>query len=519
MKYGRPLISLYLNGSGFISIVIIFVVRRFRRHPSYPPGPKGWPIIGNVLDVPVDYGWEAYREMGRKYDSDIVHLEAFGSHIVVLNSAKAAGDLLGKRSNIYSDRQVTVMAHELTGWHRAVGFIPYGDYWRTHRRLFNQHFRAAAIPQYHYKQIKAVRRLLRSLLDSPEDFLDQIRFTSSAVLLDIVFAFDIKPGDYRIELVERAMAVANLIVDGGTQLVDLIPSLKHLPAWLPGAGFKRTAAEWKVHVDGMFNTPFDEFKATMGDEKAQECFTALVLSRRGKHEEHNEEIDQIARNLAGTAFAAGSDTSVATLTIFIYALIQFPHAQAAAQAELDSVLGQRRLPEISDKDQLPHVTAIVLEVLRWRPAIPLGIPHRLTVDDEYNGYHIPAGSIVMGNAWAMLHDEAVYPDPEEFKPERYLNDDGSLRADMPYPAETFGHGRRICAGRHFAHDILWLAIAHILTVFKVERPLNDGGQEVTPEVEFTPRFISVPKPFKCRFTPRFSGAEALINISSIATQD
>ncbi|GJE97960.1 cytochrome P450 [Phanerochaete sordida] len=504
-----PLISL-CAGLG----IVYLVSRLLRKDNSYPPGPKGWPIIGNISDVPTDYAWDAYREMCRKYNSDIVHLEVFGSHIIVLNSAKAAEDLLDKRSNIYSDRQTTVMIHELTGWHRALAFIPYGDYWRKHRRLFNQHFRAAAVPQYHLKQIKAVRRLLQHLLDSPKDFLDHIRFMSGAVILDIVYAFDVRPGDYRIELVERAMAVVNVIVDAGTNLVDLIPLLKHLPTWLPGAGFKRTAAEWKVQVDGMFNTPFEEFKTTMEDRKVEECFSASVLS----HGE-DEDIDQIARNLAGSAYAAGSDTTVATLTIFVFALVLFPKAQVAAQAELDRVLDQQRLPEISDKDQLPHVTAIVLEVLRWRPAIPLGIPHRLTVDDEYNGYHIPAGSIVMGNAWAILHDENTYPDPDEFKPERYLNDDGSLRTDIPYPTETFGHGRRICAGRHFAHDILWLAIAHILTVFKIERPLNDGGHEITPEAEFTPRFISVPKPFKCRFTPRFSGAEALINVSSNTSHD
>ncbi|GJE97961.1 cytochrome P450 [Phanerochaete sordida] len=337
---------------------------------------------------------------------------------------------------------------------------------------------------------------------------------SGAVILDIVYAFDVKPGDYRIELVEKAMAILNLIVDAGTHLVDLIPPLKYLPTWLPGAGFKHTAAEWKVLVDGMFNTPFEQFKATMEDGKAEECFSASVLS----HGE-DEDIDQIARNLAGSAYAAGSDTTVATLTIFVFALVLFPKAQVAAQAELDRVLDQQRLPDISDKDQLPHVTAIVLEVLRWRPAIPLGIPHRLTVDDEYNGYHIPAGSTVMGNAWAILHDETIYPDPDEFKPERYLNDNGSLRTDIPYPSETFGYGRRICSGRHFAHDILWLAIAHILTVFKIERPLNENGEEITPKAEFTPRFISVPKPFKCRFTPRFPGAKALIDISSNVSQD
>lgn len=89
----------------------------------------------------------------------------------------------------------------------------------------------------------------------------------------------------------------------------------------------------------------------------------------------------------------------------------------------------------------------------------------------------------------MLHDETKYPDPNTFKPERYLTEDGHLRDDMPYPDETFGYGRRICAGRYFADDILWLAIANILAVFKIERALYADGEEIVHKGEFTPHVI------------------------------
>ena len=89
----------------------------------------------------------------------------------------------------------------------------------------------------------------------------------------------------------------------------------------------------------------------------------------------------------------------------------------------------------------------------------------------------------------MLHDENVYPDPEPFNPERFIAADGSLRNDVPYPIETFGFGRRICPGRYFAHDILWLTIANILTVFKVEPPVDEGGKLIEVKPEFTPRLL------------------------------
>ena len=95
---------------------------------------------------------------------------------------------------------------------------------------------------------------------------------------------------------------------------------------------------------------------------------------------------------------------------------------------------------------------------------------------------------------AMLHDEAVYPDPDTFKPERFLTEHGSLRSDVPYPTEAFGFGRRICPGRYFAHDLLWLTIAGILTVFRIERARNEQGHEVVPTGEFSPRFIRCVSP-------------------------
>jgi cytochrome P450 len=86
-----------------------------------------------------------------------------------------------------------------------------------------------------------------------------------------------------------------------------------------------------------------------------------------------------------------------------------------------------------------------------------------------------------------LHDEAIYPDPEAFKPSRFLNADGTLNKEVPDPAEAaFGSGRRICPGRYFAQEILFLSMASILTVFKIEKPVDELGNAIEPRVEFAP---------------------------------
>lgn len=91
----------------------------------------------------------------------------------------------------------------------------------------------------------------------------------------------------------------------------------------------------------------------------------------------------------------------AAVHAFVLAMAMFPEAQRKAQAELDAVVGPDRLPEFSDINSLPYMTALVKEVLRWHVVAPIGVPHRSVADDELNGFHIPAGSIVIPNQWSV----------------------------------------------------------------------------------------------------------------------
>ncbi|PSR93709.1 hypothetical protein PHLCEN_2v4604 [Hermanssonia centrifuga] len=123
-------------------------------------------------------------------------------------------------------------------------------------------------------------------------------------------------------------------------------------------------------------------------------------------------------------------------------MAMYPDAQKKAQAELDRVLGSGRLPTFEDRDSLPYVEAIILESIRWMPAVPLGVSHRIFVEDEYKGYRIPKGTTIIPNAWAMLHNPDDFPSPEEFNPDRFIKN-GSLDVKVQDPSTiAFGFGRR-----------------------------------------------------------------------------
>jgi cytochrome P450 len=164
-------------------------------------------------------------------------------------------------------------------------------------------------------------------------------------------------------------------------------------------------------------------------------------------------------------------------------MIAFPEVQRRAQAELDAVIGRDRLPTFSDAPRLPYLSAVIREVLRWRPSLPLSVPHAVTEDDWYEGMFIPKGAICIPNIWQCNHDRAVFgEDADEFRPERHLDEHGEL---LPGPAETnqaghttFGFGRRVCLGKHLADGSLFINTARLLWAAKLERARDEKGREM-----------------------------------------
>ena len=168
-------------------------------------------------------------------------------------------------------------------------------------------------------------------------------------------------------------------------------------------------------------------------------------------------------------------------------MVTFPEVQRRAQAEIDAVVGRARPPTFADAPQLPYVRAIIKEVLRWRPVVELGVPHKAAEDDWYEGMFIPKGATCWANIWHCNHDRAIFgDDADDFRPERYLNAKGD--EVLPGPKETngeghvtFGFGRRICVGKYLANDSLFINTATILWAAKLECTRDGNGKELLPD--------------------------------------
>ncbi|EEB93098.1 hypothetical protein MPER_08295 [Moniliophthora perniciosa FA553] len=162
---------------------------------------------------------------------------------------------------------------------------------------------------------------------------------------------------------------------------------------------------------------------------------------------------------------------------------------------------------------MPYVTAVVWESLRWKNATPLGVPHYLEVEDEYEGYRIPRGTVVFSNVWAILHDEDLYSEPFEFKPERYFKAGCESVFDPAIKDSTFA---AICPGRHMAYSSVWIAVASILKTFDISKAMDEHGNVIEPVYESHSSIVATPLPFKYSMKPRSAEAEELISAASSA---
>ncbi|KAF5309455.1 hypothetical protein D9619_012399 [Psilocybe cf. subviscida] len=390
--------------------------------------------------------------------------------------------------------------------------LPYGQWWKRHRRTFDEHFRANAVWKYQSVQAHDTGALLNKLLASPERFISHIREAITSSIMNIVYGIKIRGADdpYVVNIEESAR---ELILAGtpGSFLVDLIPALKYVPSWFPGAGFKKKAEHLvKVNrkvVELPFNRVAQQMKAgTAGPSVASALISALP---EGNSQLLAEE-SIISQNVSAVAYIGGVDTTVSAVQWFFLAMAMYPEAQRKAQAELDAVIGPHRLPKFSDRSSLPYVNALVKETMRWQLVTPLAIAHMATNDDVYAGYFIPRGSIVFGNAWTILHDERVFIDPGDYCPERYLKD-GQLDLNLRQPeVGAFGFGRRICPGRFFGDNMLFSIVSSTLHVFNITPSLDAQGAPIPLSKGGTSGLTSNPEPFTVDIKPRSPSAEVLV---------
>ncbi|CUA69023.1 O-methylsterigmatocystin oxidoreductase [Rhizoctonia solani] len=469
-------------------VIIEYLNRKTRRRLHHPPSPKSWPLVGNLFSTPSGVEWLAYMKLGQLLNSDIIYLSMLGQRIVVLNSAQAASDLLDKRSALYSDRMCPPMLKDPTlfYWPGNMSVLGYTARWRQCRRVTNDTLNSRAVVQYYDLLGKQAHSLLQRLteISAKAPAFDQVKeiifFTTASSLFRLSYGYHLQNNKDPF-FVESNIAVDHICEAAmyTNFLVNVFPVLSYIPQWLPGMSWKRTAERWRIQKDNAMNAPYEWTKAQVNAGIAEPSMLSRCLQNYHLiSEPDGAERDGILKDIAMVLYGAGTDTSSNVLIKFIAAMVLNPTSQSRAQQELDDVIGPVALPSFSDRERLPYVRNLIKEVLRWHPVAPLGLPHMCYQDDNYRGYDIEKGTIVIGNLWAMSRDDSIYPDPEAFNPDRYLD---PTVPDIP----SFGWGRRKCPGAHLAEASLFITIASMLSTLTFSKKKEADGVDVTPIIKGT----------------------------------
>ncbi|KAL5632124.1 hypothetical protein ACGC1H_000216 [Rhizoctonia solani] len=394
-----------------VPVLAWYYYKKRSRRVAHPPSPLSLPLIGNLLSLPSGPEHIAYMKLGKDLRSDIIYLDLLGHDIVVLNSHQAALELLDKRSSIYSDRFCPLMFRDksLFDWSTCPPFLGYNDLWRHHRRMMNKWLNIREVSQFYKMQESRARSLLQRLLvvsteTHPFDSVkDEFYFAMGSSIFQMAYGYTAQ------EITDPYVRAAHELDDHAAQAamitnfyVNVFPFLSRVPEWIPGTGWKRTVRMWREQKIYALNAPFrwTRNQVTQGTNETsiigdllQDDDMMLGLIQ--------EERDDRLKELAHILYSGGTDTTSSLLLSFVASMILNPEVQTRAQKEIDLILGLGVLPTMADRARLPYVNRLILELMRWRPPLTIGIPHRCFQDDVYSGYTITKGTIMIGNIWLV----------------------------------------------------------------------------------------------------------------------
>ncbi|KAJ5902168.1 cytochrome P450 [Penicillium taxi] len=511
---------------GLVLLVIaigVYFKKASKRGLPLPPGPPGNPFLGHLRVIPQDHPEHQFVTWGKELNSDILYFNILGRPMVVLNSVEAAHDLMDKKGANYADRPRFVL-FEVMGWGITLSFLRWSPRFKLHRKLIQQAFTQSGCKPYRPLQLEEARRAVKSIVHKPQDWEILLRNFATAVVLRIGFGIEIQ--EENDPYVKMAIDVEEATGKGGVpgaSIVDFFPVFRHLPNIVEkiSAVFQPLvhARHTKPSIQLLHDAPWDVTEPSIRSGKATQ--PSFMLSHFGKYlanekaGKSNEATVADIKGICGTLSIAGANTTWSTVIVCVLNLMLNPDVQAKLRAEIDSVVGVDdngdilRLPDFEDRAQMPYLEYVIQESTRWAPLSPLGVPHASIADDTYKGYHIPAGSVVFANAWAMSRDERYYSSPDDFNPDRYIPQSEGGKGE-PLPEGPFGFGRRVCPGQYLALASVYIIMSTLVATMEMKCPVDEKGERILPKVTFTNGLSGVPDSFPCVITPRSEKAQELI---------
>ncbi|MQL92702.1 hypothetical protein Taro_025330 [Colocasia esculenta] len=452
-----------------------------------PPEPAGaWPVVGHL---PLLGGKEvAARTLGRMADKygPVFMLRLGANPTLVISSQEVARDCFTTCDRDFASRPRSAAGKHIGYDHSLMPLAPYGPRWREMRKVTTvellsparleklRHVRATEVDM----RMSELHQLCEDgggrskLVDMGQWFMD----TTFNIIVRMVVGKRYFGGGGEGQQMRRFQKAftEGIYLMGMFVPSDAVPWLE----WLDLQGHIKAMKRTSKELDAVLVTWIEEHRQKKRDEfgnaEGEQDFIDMMLSSLRGVDIAGLDLHTAIKATVLAVVGGGVETSTVTMTWALALLLNHPLVLDKVRRELDLHVGTTRNVEEKDVPNLVYLQAVVKETMRLYPAGPLSVPHEATADCRVGGYHVPAGTRLLTNLWKLHRDPQVWwPDPEEFRPERFLAGGEAAGVDVRgqhFGYLPFGSGRRMCPGINLALPVMQLMLARLVHGFELGTP-------------------------------------------------
>ncbi|KAL6319684.1 hypothetical protein AAG906_026746 [Vitis piasezkii] len=391
-------------------------------HKTLPPSPPRLPVLGNMHQLGI-YPYRSLLCLARCY-GPLMLLQLGRVRTLVVSSPDAAQEIMKTHDLIFANRPKMSLGKRLLYDYKDVSVAPYGEYWRQMRSICVLHLLSnKRVQSFNTVRREEISLLIQKIeefssLSTSMDLSGMFMRLTNDVICRVAFGRKYS-GDERGKKFRRLLGEFVELL-GGFNVGDYIPWLawvEHVNGW--SAKVERVAKEFDEFLDGVVEEHLDGGTGSIAKGDNEKDFVDVLLEiQRDGTLGFSMDRDSI-KALILDIFAGGTDTTYTVLEWAMTELLRHPKAMKELQNEVRGITrGKEHITE-DDLEKMHYLKAVIKETLRLHPPIPLLVPRESSQDVNIMGYHIPAGTMVIINAWAIGRDPMSWDEPEEFRPESW----------------------------------------------------------------------------------------------------
>ncbi|XP_076004342.1 cytochrome P450 2U1 isoform X2 [Genypterus blacodes] len=437
-----------------------FIYMKRRNFGNIPPGPKPWPVVGNVGHFLVPSFVQKRFGGGREAASKS---EPVSPQVILMQRAK-----------VYDRPDVPIIT--IMTKRKGIVFAPYGPVWRKQRKFCHTTLRNFGLGKLSLEPciLEGLSTIKTELLRLSEECggagVDMAPLIGNAVSnvicsMSLGQRFHHQDREFRtlLDLMARGLEIS---VNSPAVLINILPLLYHLPF-----GVFKELRQVEGDISAFLKRIIARHRDTLQPDNPRDLidmYLVEILAQESAGKKDSSFTEDYLFYIIGDLFIAGTDTTTNSVLWILLYMVLYPDVQETVQAEIDEVVGRHRVPSLTDKGRLPYTEATIMEVQRMTAVVPLAIPHMVSETTEFRGYTIPKGTVIVPNLWSVHRDPSVWDNPDSFDPTRFLDDEGKLqRKECFIP---FGIGRRVCMGEQLAKMELFLMFTSLMQAFSFRLP-------------------------------------------------